>query len=60
MSFLFSFTQLVGWVMVGYNVAHHNNWAVAAFILGNIVLGLVQAMNAVGKELRNANSSKSE
>mgnify|MGYP006276561215 CR=1 FL=1 len=59
MSFLFSVAQLLGWIMVGYNVAHHNNWAVASFVLGNIVLGLVQAINAVGKEMKNGSTSKS-
>ena len=52
MSFLLSFFQLLCWVAVGYNLALHNTWAQVAFALGAIALGLVSAMNEVGKEVR--------
>ena len=61
MAFFFSVMQMFGWVLVGYNWAKENIWAMTAFILSNIILGLVQAMNMVGKELREyGNSSKSK
>jgi hypothetical protein len=61
MAFFFSVMQMFGWILVGYNLAKSNMWAMVAVILANIIFGLVQAMNMVGKELReHGNSSKSK
>ena len=61
MAFFFSVMQMFGWILVGYNLAKSNMLAMVAVILANIIFGLVQAMNMVGKELReHGNSSKSK
>lgn len=57
MSFILNIFQLVCWVFVGYNIALHNNWASVSFGLGAMVLGLLSAMNTVGKELRKHGNS---
>jgi hypothetical protein len=57
MSFIFNFFQLLCWIAVGYNLALHNNWAIFSFSLLAILLGLMSAMNDVGKELRKHGSS---
>ena len=51
---------MLGFICAGYSVAKHNWWAFAAFILGNMFLGLVSAMNEVGKVMTNGNSSTSK
>ena len=57
MAFILSFIQMLGWVATGYSLAKGNNWAVAVFVLANIALGLMQAMNMVGIELRKSAST---
>jgi hypothetical protein len=52
MSFVFSFAQLICWVMVGYNIALHNNWAAFGLSMLSLSLGLMSAMNDVGKAVK--------
>jgi hypothetical protein len=48
---------LLCWVAVGYNLALHNTWAQVSFGLAAVVLGLISAMNEVGKEIRKRGTS---
>jgi hypothetical protein len=57
MPFILSFFQLLCWVAVGYNLALHNTWAQVSFGLAAVVLGLISAMNEVGKEIRKRGTS---
>lgn len=57
MSFLFNIIQLFCWIAVGYQLALDNNWAAFGIGMFSIVIGLVSAMNDVGKELRKHGNS---
>ena len=53
----FSFLQLVGWVLVGYNLKAGNAWAVLAAILLALSMGLIQALWSVGKVMDGLSNS---
>lgn len=58
MTFFYSLLQIIGWIGVGYNIKGNNVWAIFAFVLFSLFMGLVGVMNMVGKEMVNGNSSK--
>lgn len=52
MPLFFNFAQLLCWVFVGYNIALDNNWAAFGLAMLSISLGLMSAMNDIGKVVK--------